>query len=325
MEDGLQNAWIFFLDPDGKDDIVFRLATGQLCDSGGICTGDGTTLSAAPEPRVLPGPEQQNNPSTGLPSISGTPQVEQTLTADTSEIDDQDGLTNVSYGYQWIAGGADIDGATGASYTLTASEQGKTIQVRVTFADDRENAESLTSIATAAVAAASRCRSLRPSATCRPATAAAASSPLTSRSARTSRSATEPCATTRSPRTTTARSPERSGRCRAAARPGRSPSNPAATAQSPSRCPRPRTARPTGPSAPATDGSCRTQPRSQSQARSKPVRLQEPPVRVRTGTGRTGANISSDQTNDGAGGSGRWTLHRPLAFWPAHMTPWPKK
>ena len=154
VEDGLQNAWIFFLDPDGKDDIVFRLATGQLCDSGGICTGDGTTLSAAPEPRVLPGPEQQNNPSTGLPSISGTPQVEQTLTADTSEIDDQDGLTNVSYGYQWIAGGADIDGATGASYTLTASEQGKTIQVRVTFADDRENAETLTSIATAEVAAA---------------------------------------------------------------------------------------------------------------------------------------------------------------------------
>ena len=152
-EDGLQNAWIFFLDPDGKDDIVFRLATGQLCDSGGICTGDGTTLSAAPEPRVLPGPEQQNNPSTGLPSISGTPQVDQTLTADTSEIDDQDGLTGVSYSYQWIAGGSDIDGATGASYTLTASEQGKTIQVRVTFADDRNNSESLTSVATAAVAA----------------------------------------------------------------------------------------------------------------------------------------------------------------------------
>ena len=105
-EDGLENAWIFFLDPDGNEDMVFRLATGQPCDSGGICTGDGTTLSAAPEPRVLPGPDQQNNPPTGLPSISGTPQVEQTLTADTSEIDDADGLTNVSYRYQWIAGAA---------------------------------------------------------------------------------------------------------------------------------------------------------------------------------------------------------------------------
>jgi hypothetical protein len=53
---------------------------------------------------------------------------------------------HVSYSYQWIAGGSDIDGATGSTYTLTASEQG--------FTDDRNNAETLTSIATAAVAAA---------------------------------------------------------------------------------------------------------------------------------------------------------------------------
>ena len=94
----------------------------------------------------------ENTPATGLLGISGTPQVDQTLTADTSPIDDADGLTNVSYRYQWIAGGTDIDGATGASFTLTASEQGKTIQVQVTFTDDRGNAESLTSVATEAVA-----------------------------------------------------------------------------------------------------------------------------------------------------------------------------
>ena len=95
-----------------------------------------------------------NTAPTGLPTISGTPQVDQTLTADTSPIDDEDGLTNVSYRYQWIAGGSDIDGATGSSYTLTSSEQGQTVQVRVSFTDDRDNAEALTSIATAAVAAA---------------------------------------------------------------------------------------------------------------------------------------------------------------------------
>ena len=61
QEDGLENAWIFFLDPDGDDDIVFRLVAGQPCDSGGICTGEGTTLSAAPEPRVLPGPEEEED------------------------------------------------------------------------------------------------------------------------------------------------------------------------------------------------------------------------------------------------------------------------
>ena len=95
-----------------------------------------------------------NSEPTGLPSINGTPQVDQTLTADTSPVDDEDGLTKVSYRYQWLAGGSDINGATGFSYTLTASEQGQTIQVQVTFTDDRNNAETLTSIATAEVAAA---------------------------------------------------------------------------------------------------------------------------------------------------------------------------
>ena len=69
-----------------------------------------------------------NHDATGLPTISGTPQVEKTLTADTANITDQDGLENVSYGYQWIAGGSDIDGATGSSYTLTSSEEGQTVQ-----------------------------------------------------------------------------------------------------------------------------------------------------------------------------------------------------
>ena len=95
-----------------------------------------------------------NTAPTGLPTISGTPQVGQTLTADTSAISDEDGLANVSYQFQWIAGGSDIDGATGSSYELTSSEQGQTITVRVSFADDADNAESLTSVATETVAQA---------------------------------------------------------------------------------------------------------------------------------------------------------------------------
>ena len=161
-EDGLDNAWMFFLDPDGSDDIVFSLVTGQPCDSGGICTEDGTTLSGGVQV-VLPGPDEggepdnpepddPNSPATGAPTISGTPQVEQTLTADTSGISDEDGLTKVSYSYQWIAGGADIDGATGASYTLTDDEEGLAIQVWVSFEDDAGHPETLTSAATLAVA-----------------------------------------------------------------------------------------------------------------------------------------------------------------------------
>ena len=37
-----------------------------------------------------------NTPATSAPTINGTPQVEQTLTADTSSIADEDGLTSVS-------------------------------------------------------------------------------------------------------------------------------------------------------------------------------------------------------------------------------------
>ena len=94
-----------------------------------------------------------NSPATGTPAITGTAQVGDSLTADTSGIADPDGLTNATFGYQWLADDAEISGATGSSYTLTSSEQGKTIKVRVAFTDDAGNAESLTSDATAAVAA----------------------------------------------------------------------------------------------------------------------------------------------------------------------------
>ena len=92
-----------------------------------------------------------NTPATGTPTVNGTAQVGETLTADTSAISDEDGLTNVSYRYQWIAGESDIDGATRSTYTLKATDQGKTVRVRVSFTDDADNSESLSSAATAAV------------------------------------------------------------------------------------------------------------------------------------------------------------------------------
>ncbi len=98
-----------------------------------------------------------NSRATGALTISGTAQVGQMLTADTSGITDGDGLTNVVYEYQWLAdfGGlvAEISGATGATYTLQATDEGATIKVKVSFSDDADNPESLTSTATAVVAA----------------------------------------------------------------------------------------------------------------------------------------------------------------------------
>ena len=112
--------------------------------------GNTESLTSAATEAVAAKP---NSEPTGLPAITGTPQVGETLTADTSPIDDEDGLTNVSYRYQWVAGGSNISEATGSSYLLTSSEQGQTIQVKVTFTDDADNQESLTSAETLEVAA----------------------------------------------------------------------------------------------------------------------------------------------------------------------------
>ena len=87
--------------------------------------------------------------ATGAPTISGTPAVSQTLTADTSGISDPDGLTNVSYSYQWIRvdgnDETDIAGADSSAYTLVDDDEGKSVKVRVDFQDDLGTQESLTS------------------------------------------------------------------------------------------------------------------------------------------------------------------------------------
>ncbi len=93
-----------------------------------------------------------NDPATGAPTISGTAQVGQTLTAATAGIADVDGLTSPTYSYQWIrVDGADetnIGGATSATYTPVQDDVGKALKVRAGFAEKR------TSAPTAAVTAA---------------------------------------------------------------------------------------------------------------------------------------------------------------------------
>ena len=113
--------------------------------------GHQETLTSTATAAVAASPP--NSVATGAPAISGTVQVAQTLTASTSDISDSDGLTNPTFTYQWLADDADITDATGSTYTLAASDEGKTITVRVSFTDDRGHQETLTSTATAAVAA----------------------------------------------------------------------------------------------------------------------------------------------------------------------------
>ena len=111
--------------------------------------GNGESVTSGPTAAVAAKP---NSPANGAPTITGTAQVDETLTVDTSAIADEDGLGNASFSYQWISDDTDIQGATGSAYTLTASDEGNAVKVRVSFTDDEGNGESVTSGPTAAVA-----------------------------------------------------------------------------------------------------------------------------------------------------------------------------
>ena len=163
---GSNIGWLIKIRPTSNGDVTIVLPITEDCDAqGAICTGDGTMLSS-PLEFTVSGPtsqqtsqqRQENTAATGSPTISGTVQVGQTLAAATTGITDPDGTTNASYSYQWTANDgtsdSDIANATSSTYTLVAVDAGKTIKVKVTFTDDAGNEETLTSVATAAVAAA---------------------------------------------------------------------------------------------------------------------------------------------------------------------------
>ena len=109
-------------------------------------TGTGTYTIEVEEVMTSMG-QRANSPATGGPGITGTVQAGETLTATTDGIEDEDGLTGAVFAYQWVRSGADIEGAASSTYTVTGDDEGKPIQVRVTFTDDAGNAESLTSYA----------------------------------------------------------------------------------------------------------------------------------------------------------------------------------
>ncbi len=84
-----------------------------------------------------------NNGSAGF-SITGTPAVGSTLTA-TKSADDPDG--NGSFSFQWqVFNGStwdNISGATASTYLLTPAEEGKDIQVLISYTDAQGFIESL--------------------------------------------------------------------------------------------------------------------------------------------------------------------------------------
>ena len=91
-----------------------------------------------------------NHPATGAPTITGTMEVGQTLTANRGTIADADGLPATfpaGYSFQWRggqAGNALISGATSSTYRLVPADLGHRITVRVSFTDGANNTETRT-------------------------------------------------------------------------------------------------------------------------------------------------------------------------------------
>lgn len=114
-----------------------------------IMRAGGTTLRTTDPGDVI---VIRNDVPTGVPTIRGITETDQTLSVSTSEIADADGLERATFTYQWIrvdgTSETDIRTATGNRYTLQAADVGKTIKVRVSYTDDAGYDETLTSNAT---------------------------------------------------------------------------------------------------------------------------------------------------------------------------------
>jgi len=91
-----------------------------------------------------------STPPTGVPTITGTVEEDQVLTADTSGITDPDGLGTFSY--EWLRDGNVISGASSGTYTLGDADVGTRISVQVSYTDGLGTNEGpLTSVQTTGV------------------------------------------------------------------------------------------------------------------------------------------------------------------------------
>ena len=94
-----------------------------------------------------------NDLPTGSVTLSGTATEGETLSAETDNLGDNDGLGDLSYQWQRStdSGIENIPNASQSTYTLGDADVGRTVQVQVRYTDGNGTPETLTSAATAAV------------------------------------------------------------------------------------------------------------------------------------------------------------------------------
>ena len=122
------------------DDLGSTISVEVTGSKAGFTT---VTRGSAPTAAVIAG-DQVLTPT---PTVGGTPQVGQTLTATAGPWD-----AGVTLSFQWLANGAPVAGATGSTYRAVARDLGKRITVRVTGAKSGFDTASRTSAPTAPVA-----------------------------------------------------------------------------------------------------------------------------------------------------------------------------
>ena len=163
---GDANAWVDYLDGDGNS--LTDLDTGTTghqvdLDPGEnviqvkVTAEDGVAIRTytVTVTRAAAG----NTAATGKPTISGTPQVGQMLTAGIGTIADAEDLPSTvfpaGYTFQWVqvdSSNNETDvGTDSSTYSPTSLDVGSTIKVEVSFTDGGGNAETVISDATAAV------------------------------------------------------------------------------------------------------------------------------------------------------------------------------
>ena len=138
---------------DDSDSVVDTAVIGHAVSGGNYASVMAASVTVTAADNDAP-----NVPATGKPTISGTAQVGQTLTAAKGSIADGNGLTKAdndetgfAYTYQWIR--VDSDGTSNpmnvgtnaGTYTLAALDEDKKIKVEVSFHDDNGYAETRTS------------------------------------------------------------------------------------------------------------------------------------------------------------------------------------
>ena len=162
--DGLENAFFHYqwIRVDAMDEIDLAGETGSTYTPTAddvdkhlkvrVIFDDDAGNRERPRTSRQVGPVVGNSAATGAPTIDGTAQAGELLSAGTADVVDANGLTNVAYSYQWLrrdgTNDIEIPGAVGPQYIPSDADVGKTLKVRVDFSDDAGFAEQLTSAAT---------------------------------------------------------------------------------------------------------------------------------------------------------------------------------